>query len=169
MAEEQKISASGDDNDEVVLIKPKDTLKQKVIGTAATSEDAMLAAAEQAVAALAADYPIWAKKDLDRLVAAHRRLVSDPSKDNLLEIFEIAHEVKGQGGTFGYDLMTIVGNSLCRFVEHRNSVSPSEIAVIKVHIDTLNLVLSEQITGNGGVKGTQILRGLEMIVEKVTN
>ena len=32
------------------------------------------------------------------------------------QVFQIAHDIKGQGGSFGYDLMTLIANELCRLI-----------------------------------------------------
>ena len=82
-------------------------------------------------------------------------------------IFRVAHEIKGQGGSFGYDLMTLIGNQLCHFVEELAEAGPSEVEVIGLHLDALKLVMAKQMRGDGGRAGQALLQGLEKVVSKV--
>ena len=90
-------------------------MKAKVGGTGAV-DAAALARAEQVIADMAGDYLEWAEEDLlnmedalDKLKAAGRK----DSKEHIERIFQLAHDVKGQGGSFGYDMMTRISDQLC--------------------------------------------------------
>ncbi|MFX8758852.1 Hpt domain-containing protein, partial [Acinetobacter baumannii] len=61
-------------------------------------------------------------------------------------VFRVAHDIKGQAGTFGYPLITRVAGSLTAFIErfNRAELSLSEhldsvTALIDVHVNTLQL------------------------------
>ena len=80
----------------------------------------MIADAEAAVAALAAEYVIYARDDLAnlrRLYEAAAPVLANADAPvfcaQAAEMFSIVHNVKGQGGAFGYDLLTELGSSLC--------------------------------------------------------
>ena len=64
-------------------------------------------------------------------------------------VFQVSHDIKGQGGSFGYDLMTAIGNELCRFIEKADKVGAGEIAAIKLHIDALKMVIAQDLKGTG--------------------
>ena len=49
--------------------------------------------------------------------------------------------MKGQGGSFGYQLMTSIGDMLCGLVEGRQEAPPDLIEAIQVHIATMKLVI----------------------------
>ena len=54
--------------------------------------------------------------------------------------------MRGQGGTFGYPLLTIVAGSLYNFTGSRPSVRNSHVDIVKSHIDTMNVVIKKRGT-----------------------
>lgn len=152
------------------IIKPPSTLKSKVgVGGRKAVDPAALARAEQAVADLGDEYLEWAQEDLRKLEQGFNALkASDEGGKELLgAIFRVAHEIKGQGGSFGYDLMTLIGNQLCHFVEELAEAGPTEIQVIGLHVDALKIVMVKQMRGDGGQAGRALLRGLDQVVSKI--
>ncbi len=133
-------------------------------------DEDVLAQAEAAVAGLAETYVSWASEDLTVLAALLGELERDAERWPILlpEIFRISHDIKGQGGSFGYDLMTLIGNRLCRFVE-RIDQRPSQAVrdLIRLHADSMRAVLSQKLTGNGGPEGAHLLKGLDRAVENL--
>ena len=115
-------------------------------------DPAALARAEQAIADLGGEYLDWVQEDLKKLEDGFNALkASDGGGQELIGvIFRVAHEIKGQGGSFGYDLMTLIGNQLCHFVEELAEAGPSEVEVIGLHLDALKLVMAKQMRGDGG-------------------
>ena len=71
-----------------------------------------LARAEAALAALSNNYLAWADADLTRLQGALA-----PFQPDLL--FAVAHDMKGQAGTFGFPLITELAHRLCRLLENQ--------------------------------------------------
>ena len=152
------------------IINPPSTLKSKVgVGGPNAVDPAALARAEQAIADLGGEYLDWVQEDLKKLEDGFNALkASDGGSQELIGvIFRVAHEIKGQGGSFGYDLMTLIGNQLCHFVEELAEAGPSEVEVIGLHLDALKLVMAKQMRGDGGRAGQALLQGLEKVVSKV--
>jgi len=118
---------------------------------------------------MADQYLEWVQDDIKRIDAAFAVLVaaSGERKQELDDVFQVAHDMKGQGGSFGYDLVTAIGNQLCRLIEKLERVGDAEINAIKVHIDAIKLVIAQKMRGNGGKAGDQILIGLEKVMEKL--
>jgi len=152
------------------VIHPPKTLQNKVDkgGPGAVDLDA-LAKAEEVIANLADDYLDWVKEDLVRLETAYEELKKGEGdvKANLDSIFQIAHDMKGQGGSFGYDLMTAIGDQLCRMVERMETVGPRELTMVRVHIDAMRVVITKSLKGDGGNEGRQLLMGLTLVGDKV--
>ncbi len=160
---------SGDSNgDQPQVIRPPNTLRKKA-ESAPKLDLKALEEADKVVQNLAGDYLKWVSDDI-RALQEHvdgleqGTLEEKPALD---EIFRIAHDIKGQGGSFGYDLMTVIGNHLCRFIENTESATPAHLDVIKVHIDAMRLVVSQKIEGDGGGVGNKLVRGIEAVVAKV--
>ncbi|MFC1673188.1 phosphorelay protein [Pseudomonadota bacterium] len=151
-----------------IIHAPK-TLQAKVDkgGPGAVDMDA-LAKAEDVIANLADDYLDWVKEDFVRLEAAYEKLKAGEGddKENLDAVFQIGHDMKGQGGSFGYELMTAIGDHLCRLVEKVETVGPREFTMIRVHIDAMRIVITKELKGDGGDEGRKLLMGLTLVGEK---
>jgi len=152
------------------VINPPQTLQNKVEkgGPGAVDLEA-LAKAEEVIANLADDYIDWVREDLVRLEAAYDQFKSGEGDvaANLENVFQIAHDMKGQGGSFGYDLMTAIGDHLCRLVEKMDTAGPREQMMIRVHIDAMRVVITKELKGDGGNEGRQLLMGLTLVGDKV--
>ncbi len=130
---------------------------------------AAIAAAEAALAALAAEYPTYAAADLAALHAAFDRLWARfegaPGPADCAQeaagVFAVAHDIKGQGASFGYDLMTEVAGSLCELLRGRAALDLAEVEAAGAHIAALEDVLARGLTGDGGEDGRALLAALE--------
>lgn len=152
------------------VINPPQTLQNKVEKGGPGSVDLeALAKAEEVIANLADDYLDWVREDLVRLEAAYEKLknADGDAADELENVFQIAHDMKGQGGSFGYDLMTAIGDQLCRLVEKMDTAGPRELKMIRVHIDAMRVIITKELKGDGGNEGRQLLMGLTLVGDKV--
>lgn len=151
------------------IIRAPQTLQSKVEkgGPGAVDLDA-LARAEAVIANLADDYLDWVREDFVRLEAAYDVLVSGEGDDvaNLEALFQIAHDMKGQGGSFGYDLMTSIGDHMCRLLEKVDKAGPLEIAMIRLHIDAMRVVITKELKDDGGAEGRKLMMGLALVGDK---
>ncbi|OHC74898.1 MAG: hypothetical protein A3G18_01055 [Rhodospirillales bacterium RIFCSPLOWO2_12_FULL_58_28] len=161
------------EEDEPIVIKPPHSINSKVsIGGAGAVDLEALKRAEEVIAGMSGNYLEWVEEDLVKIQKAFDALKSGKPEDHkhlLDQIFRVAHDIKGQGGSFDYGMMTILGNGLCRFVEQTQTVGSSEFQVIQLYIDTMKLVISKRMSGDGGKEGEQVLRGLDMVVAKTAN
>ncbi|MEQ9109362.1 MAG: Hpt domain-containing protein [Rhodospirillaceae bacterium] len=151
-------------------IYPPNTLKNKVTIDASSVDASALAQAELAIGEMSEDYLEWVKDDLAALQAAYEKAVSDPASANEAkeDLHGYAHDIKGQGGSFGYPLMTAVGNQLAKFIESiPGTLTAPQLQVVKVHIDTLKLIIVDRMDGDGGKAGDRLLRALDAVIAKV--
>ncbi len=151
----------------VEVIRPPNKLKQKVTGTPELDRQT-LAKIEQRVARLRADYPSWAIKDIEKAEQAIASLHPDngDASDTLREIYQVSHEIRGQGGSFGYDLMTRFGHSLCRLTDDRDSVNQQAIDVLRAHVNAMRAVITNKVTDEADPVGREIAENLEKLVER---
>lgn len=120
--------------------------------------EAMVAQAEAAVAALAASYRGQLMSDVKTLLAMWGGLEQGrPVTEVLAEIQALAHNIKGQGGSFGYDLVTSVGASLCDYIRNAERSSVDELNIIHAHIKILKMIADNDISGTGGDTGARII------------
>ncbi len=161
-----------DDAPKAEVITPPDTLKKKVKtgGPGAVDLDT-LERAEAVIADMTDTYLEWAAEDLAKIHQAVEDLNAEKMdhKDALARIFHLSHDMKGQGGSFGYTLMTILGGKLCKFVEKLEDATAAEVEVIQLHVNTMDLVITKRMKGDGGKEGEQLLEGLGLVAAKVSH
>lgn len=153
------------------FIAPPTTLKDKVGDTPLSTEDLKAIERAQAVIAkLAERYVEVADADLSKLQAAAAAFQSDPANRarHLERLFQIGHDMKGQGGSFGYPLITTIANQLCRFIERLgDDIGNNEAAVVMLHVDALKVVISSKMKDADASEAKALLKGLEMVITKV--
>ncbi|MGC2856458.1 Hpt domain-containing protein [Novispirillum sp. DQ9] len=157
--------------DKPEIIQPPSHLKDKVTVSATGIDLDTLEKAEQLIAGMQDSYLEWVEEDLRKLQALEADLDSGarPRDVVLQDIFAIAHDVKGQGGSFDYPLMTLIGNYLCRYIERmKGPPTDKNVEVVKVHISALRLVIARRMSGDGGKMGDNLIRGLEAAIAKTT-
>ncbi len=152
------------------VINPPNVLKEKVGDDAKGAIDLeALEKAEEAIASLADSYLDSVAEDIRKIDDAFEKLeaATGDRKEELMEVFQEALNLKGQGGSFGYDLMTAIGNELCRFIEKLDKAGLKEIEAIKLHIQSMKLVIGNDIKGKGGEAGEKMLAGLQQVCDKL--
>jgi len=137
--------------------------------TPAGVDASVLAQAEAMMAALQGDYLVWAEGDVAALFKAIDALESGAGDLTAAkaEVFRVAHDMKGQGGTFGYDLITLAGNRLCRFLEKvGDPLTAAQVEAIRIHAEAIRTVLSSRTQGDGGSSGEEMLAALDRAAQK---
>jgi CheY-like chemotaxis protein len=132
------------------------------------SED-VLAAAEAAIESRTGDYSTWIGAEVDTMIRNTERLSGDPAQIRALigEIHHAAHEMRGQGGIFGYPLVTMIAKSLYEATRGpAGAVSQPEQELFRAHADAIKAVMSGRIRGDGGPVGRQLLAGLDAAKRK---
>ncbi len=152
----------------------KNRLKEKTAGLGNLDgaeiefDEDLLSDAQDALDDLAEDYPDWVMGVIDELFEVHRRCVDDEinRKGYFERINSIAHDMKGQGGTFGYQLITDFSEGLYKFTSKGAGLSDSHVEIIKAHIDAMRVVIRDRIEGDGGELGSALKKGMEQSVLK---
>ena len=72
-------------------------------------------------------------------------------------------EGQGQGASFGYPLVSRIGQSLCRLIAPGRSVDEDGLKLAQAHLDALKLVLDQKIAGKGGETGDKLAARLESL------
>ncbi|MGB5093083.1 MAG: Hpt domain-containing protein [Parvibaculum sp.] len=122
-----------------------------------TSYDAILARAEAAIAGLKASYRVQLAEDIAALAAAYADLDRPEAYAGALEaLASLAHNIKGQGGSFGYDLATDIGGSLSDYLRGHDVLTMRAKRIIHLHIRMLSLVYEQSLTDDGGIRGARL-------------
>jgi len=127
---------------------------------------ARIADAETKLAALAEQYEALVQKDLDALRSHLDQFDTDPgSRAATVEsIFTISHNIKGQGASFGYEMLTEIGHSLCNFLRDLDDPSDDHAQIIRHHLSAMTVVVEKNIKGDGGDLGRQVVAKLQSLV-----
>jgi hypothetical protein len=157
---------------DVEFIRPPNTLRKAKIGNGPGKLDkTLLAKAEKAIEVFGEGFSDWIQDDIDDLEAARLRLSQgDDPECALVDLYRIALDLKGQGSSFGYDVVSAVGASLTDFLapirEANGTLSPLQLDVVTAHVGAIRAVLSEGLKDDGGATGQALLNGLARIVAK---
>jgi hypothetical protein len=141
-------------------------LKEKTAGLSpgrATISPEALEEAEKALNKMSEDYPDWVSGIIVKLQEQHGRCVDSPEMRHecFEEINHMAHDMKGQGGTFGYPLITSFADSLYGFtIKRPGEISDNQIELVKGHLDAMRAVIRGRVSGNGGEIGSKLTAGL---------
>lgn len=158
---------------DVYLFRMRNTLKEKAGGVGATGVGQLplnlLEEADETLQRKSLDFHGWALKYLTRLSAQCRsslQIAENRRAQNFGEINILAHELRGQGGTFGYPLITTVGKMLYDISRPGCAMDDTTIKIIKAHIDTMQAVFRDKVTGDGGETGRELIHSLNQAIER---
>jgi len=82
-------------------------------------------------------------------------------------MFDMAHEIRGQGGSFGFPLVSVIGDSLCKFLDGRARLAGAELEVIKVHILAMKAVFRQDLKGTQDAMARDLKDLLELLRAKI--
>jgi hypothetical protein len=145
-----------------IIHRPNDLAKK--VGRVALDPE-KLKKAQAVVAALAEDYLPRLLEDTRRLASGWKESARD--RQGLDQLHRMAHDIKGQGTTFGYPLATAVAGALCKLFTSDIFAHPKAREVVDAHVAALVAIASEPITGDGGAVGAALIEGLRQTREKL--
>lgn len=134
-----------------------------------TATDISLSELEQKALDIIADmskkYVRWASNDVAKLEKLFAQIQQLPSQeqDALIrgDFYRTAHDIKGQGATFDYPLMSDLGAHLCALIKTTDTFDETHLAVMAQDIKDMAQVLEKGLQGDGGQIGTAISKRLK--------
>ena len=162
--------AGGDaGGDDIEIISPPNIIKSKVVedGPGAVDEDT-LERAETVISDETDSYFELVKEDLVKLqlgVADLKSNLAEPQKA-LEQVFFVAHNIKGQAGSFGFEILTQIADRLCRIIEYLDSVKPKELKVIELCVLAMQLIVVQSNKDTNEKEGQALLEGLDLVIAK---
>lgn len=129
----------------------------------------VLAKAQKIFDNMAADYPNFVMGLVKELEDLFRRYLNEPETriETVERMTAIAHDMKGQGGTFGYPLITEIADGLNKLLRSELDLNDTHLEIIKAHIDAMAVVIRDKISGDGGEIGVQLTSALKAVLEKM--
>ena len=154
---------------EAQFINAPNNLKKAKVGSGRAKLDPqVLARAEKVVEKIQQEYTAWADEDMAAFdtVLAELKSTGCDQPATIKKIFSLSLDMKGQGGSFGYLLMSEVAASLNDFIAKRTRLSPLDIEVVDSHISTLHAIFRQNVRDDGGETGRALIAGLQRLVTK---
>ena len=97
------------------------------------------------------DYPDWLREtlsELDQELSSAREMDPADRGKHMRKFENVAHELKGQGGTFGYPLISRFGKSLNEFAGHAGErITDNHLEIVKAHVDVMRAVINDRLAG----------------------
>ena len=145
-------------------------LSSMILRSSGMTQQELIAAAEDAVADEAARYLEKRYADLEALVDLVRSLKDrlEPVEQLLEQIYAKAKDITGMGRTFGYPLLSEAGDLLCKMIwkqTDRTACPPAIMQGIETHTTVISLIVKQDIQGDGGDLGADLIEGLRELVE----
>lgn len=128
-----------------------------------------LETAQEQFEEMAEEYVDWVGgtfSELLRTINEAADLAQDKRLTNWEQVHRMAHELKGQGGTFGYPLISVVAKSLHECTRPKSAMGDSNVKILKAHTDAMQAVIKGRIGGDGGEIGRELLEGLKQAIAK---
>jgi len=142
------------------FIRPRRHISQKVSKTGGPTPEKAILEALNAAEDIISGYQGWAVDDMEELwetflgfvETGHRSI----SRDDITEMYNLAHEARGQGGSFGFPLITGIADSLCKFLDGRGDLNDIDLDITRIHILALKAVFRQNLKGDCGALSREI-------------
>jgi hypothetical protein len=79
-----------------------------------------------------------------------------------------AHDLKGLGTTYGYQLITRIAGSLCRMIDDKEKRAGAPLELVDAHIDAIKAAVRDDIKSDDHQVGRVLVEELERRVKAVT-
>lgn len=143
----------------------QNSLKNKisVTGVDDTSDIEAIARAEKALAELSVEFDDWLIEEVTRLLAARDAVKS--GADSYDELYRAAHDLKGEGATLGYPVVSELSVLLCKLMDAAEDKSAIPLTLIDNHVDAIHIVMRDKIKDTGQDTVRAVIDRLGEVVE----
>lgn len=152
----------------VQYIKPKQSLTAKV-GRLPTFDAGALARAEAALNTLSGQFDDWMQSEVEKLVAARDDAkANDWSQESFATLFTRAHDIKGLGATYKYEIASQLANSLCRTLEARPFNPQAAITrLASAHVEAIRACVRDGVRDASHPLAAALLKELSVQVSEL--
>lgn len=149
------------------VIQPGNALRLKVGGGRLGAIDpAAIAKAEAALKSLASNFAQWLADEITKLEAARLQVkTAGVSMETMENLYLRAHDLKGLGTTYGYQLITRIAGSLCRLIDDKEKRAQAPLDLIDAHIDAIKAAVRDDIKSDEHPVGRVLVEELERRVK----
>ena len=149
------------------VIPAPTNLRLKVGASRLGSIDAAaIAKAEAALKSLSGNFSQWLQDEITKLEAARQNVKAQGVSVETMENLSLrAHDLKGLGTTYGYQLITRIAGSLCRLIDEKDKRLTASMALIDAHIDAIKAAVREGMKADDHPIGGALVAELERRVK----
>jgi len=146
----------------------RNSLKDKVgfTGTDDGVDMEAIARAEKALEELSVEFDGWLAEEVTRLLAARDAVKTGGDTDaSYDELYRAAHDLKGEGDTFGYPLVTELCGLLCKLIDSAKDKSAIPLTLVDNHVDAIHIVMRDKIKDSGHDTARAVIERLGEVVK----
>lgn len=138
------------------IISPRPILKEKV-GTGGFAANSVQNA-ELVIARNDTDFAPYARGFLTALglAIAEARLRKRRDREVIKTLLKPAMELKANGTTFKYALVTDVADILLNFLEDLDTLNDDALDIADIHHKALGVIITNHLSGDGGTQGATL-------------
>ncbi|HEY0105467.1 MAG TPA: Hpt domain-containing protein [Rhizomicrobium sp.] len=129
----------------IEIFMPPNILKAKVGSALGGIDTAALKRAEAAVETLKTEFHGWLATDVARLGECRDRLVRSPSEKARGELFRAAHDLKGEGETLEFPMISRLAASLTRLIDTANPAMEFPLGLVDAHVAAIRVVFRDKV------------------------
>ena len=151
------------------MIQPTNSLKLKLGGGRLGAIDpAAIARAEAALKSLSSNFTQWLADEITKLEGARQQVKVDGITPASMEnLYLRAHDLKGLGTTYGYQLITRIAGSLCRMIDDKDKRTTTPLELVDAHIDAIKAAVRDDIKSDEHPVGSILVLELERRVREM--
>ena len=145
------------------VIKTTTDLRDRCVlpGDANDAAQQAIANAEQALDKLSVNFDDWMAKESSQLTAAcGAAKAATFSPETLNELFQAAHNLKGQATTLGYPFADEICASLCRLIDTLPDKSRLPVVLVDQHVNAVSALVRESAKGTDNPKASVLAKRL---------
>jgi hypothetical protein len=152
------------------MIPPSNSLKLKLgaNGRLGAIDPAAIAKAEAALKNLSGNFAQWLNDEISKLEAARQNVRAvGPTAEAMESLYLRAHDLKGLGTTYGFQLITRIAASLCRLMDEKDKRANAPMPLIDAHIDAIKACVRDDIKDDAHPIGGPLVKELERRVAEL--
>lgn len=159
-------------SNEPQILTPPNLLGMKMGAGAGKSkrnlDPKLLAEAEDALASFKEDFPGVLMREVRRMTADFETYLLDPEagREALAALRATAFDIKGQGGSVGFAIVSRIGETLYRLLEGRDRLAARDVEILRAHIEALRAIAVNRCAGEGGEVGREITQALDLLTAR---
>ncbi len=149
------------------IITPPNMLKVKVGGKLGFNADAVNRA-ESALDCLSSEFDDWLEREIETLESARDAARRDGLMAEAGETLYLkAHDLKGMGVTYGYPIVTRLGDSLSRLLETPPRRQAAPFALVDAHVKAIRAAVRDEIKSDEDAVSQALAGELESHVDRL--